>query len=328
MPPRPALEVSLLAPEPRHAVGGDETAGLPEPRADGRMRGPGREVLRDPEVRDEDAAVSESARFRVSRAVRTIPRTPRSLASCPSRPRSGASARERVERRHRDQEVPLRRPRRRRPPGDGSRGHSQHREKRREIPALRLPARTVRLEPRGGGGPRPLERDREPVTRGFEDQPAAGRRAACREDVRRRHRAVAAERQLDPGRRIPAQRAIPTVHARAEERGRRPPELHRDGPHRGLVEARRIGHDGGGVAREGCRREGVDEHDLDRAHPATLAARGDRSAGLSHGLRRDGGAAAGGGDPGAHASLPVMTQSVRAAPDPTFSHVWGTPPSR
>ena len=27
-PPWPALEVPLLSPEPRHAVGGDETAGL------------------------------------------------------------------------------------------------------------------------------------------------------------------------------------------------------------------------------------------------------------------------------------------------------------
>ena len=38
-PPRPALEVSLLSPEPRHAVGGGEAAGLPEPHADGRVRG-------------------------------------------------------------------------------------------------------------------------------------------------------------------------------------------------------------------------------------------------------------------------------------------------
>src|SRR5215467_4882035 len=57
----PTDEIPLLRPEPRDAVRGDKPAGLPEPHTDGGVRGPGREVLRNPVVRDEVPTVGQRA---------------------------------------------------------------------------------------------------------------------------------------------------------------------------------------------------------------------------------------------------------------------------
>src|SRR5262245_65680172 len=58
-PSGPTLEIALLCPEPRDTICGGEHPGLPQPHADRRVRGPGREILRDAEVRDEVATMSE-----------------------------------------------------------------------------------------------------------------------------------------------------------------------------------------------------------------------------------------------------------------------------
>jgi hypothetical protein len=109
------------------------------------------------------------------------------------------------------------------------------------------------------------------VARVDEGELASRGLTARRKHVGRRHRAVSAERQLDSGRREPAEPALAAAHGRLEEGGGRPRHLHGDASHRDLVEAARIGHDRGRVAGERGGREDVNEDDLDRSHLATLA---------------------------------------------------------
>ena len=138
-PAGPTVEVALLRTEPRHAAVGGQHARLPEPRADRRVGRARRRVLRDPEVRDEVAAVGQGARLpSVSRAVRTTPRTPRSFGEASEPAQVGREGPQRLEAGDGDQEVLLRRPRGRRPVRDGARG-----------PA-RAPPGTARGPPRSG----------------------------------------------------------------------------------------------------------------------------------------------------------------------------------